>query len=163
MEGLSTEELLNFAAGESNRWREWFEENPQTLDLPIDIAQTKSVREIVLHIFAVELRYAERVLGEPVTEYSELPTATIPELFSITEKAQKKYRHFMQSASEAEWKTVISFPTRSAGTFSASKRKIFVHALLHGARRWAQLATMLRQNGYKQPWGHDFLMSDAME
>jgi uncharacterized damage-inducible protein DinB len=163
MEALSTEELLNFAAGESNRWREWFEENPQTLDLPIDIAQTKSVREVVLHIFAAELRYAERLLGEPVTEYSELPTATIPELFSTTEKSQKKYREFMQRASDAEWKTVISFPTRSAGTFSASKRKIFVHALLHGARHWAQLATMLRQSGYKQPWGHDFLMSDAME
>jgi uncharacterized damage-inducible protein DinB len=163
MEALSTEELLNFAAGESNRWREWFEENPQTLDLPIDIAQTKSVREVVLHIFAVELRYAERLLGEPVTEYGELPTATIPELFSITEKSRKKYRQFMQRASDAEWKTVISFPTRSAENFSASKRKIFVHALLHGARHWAQLATMLRQSGYKQTWGHDFLMSDAME
>jgi uncharacterized damage-inducible protein DinB len=84
-------------------------------------------------------------------------------LFSTTEKAQNKYRQFIQRADDAEWKTVISFPTRSAGTLSASKRKIFVHALLHGTRHWAQLATFLRQKGFKQPWPHDFLMSDAME
>jgi hypothetical protein len=31
-------------------------------------------------------------------------------------------------------------------------RKIFIHALLHGVRYWAQLSTHLRQKGYKQDW-----------
>jgi hypothetical protein len=45
----------------------------------------------------------------------------------------------------------------------ASKRKMIVQALTHSIRHWAQLATSLRQQGMKQDWIHDFLMSKAME
>jgi uncharacterized damage-inducible protein DinB len=34
---------------------------------------------------------------------------------------------------------------------------------MHGIRHWAQLATLLRQAGYKTDWSHDLLMSDALE
>src|SRR5436305_6902996 len=59
MHALSTDELLNYCAEETQHWREWFEQNPAALDLPCDIAGTKNVREVVLHIAAIELRYAE--------------------------------------------------------------------------------------------------------
>jgi len=52
MYALSADELLTFCTAETQRWQEWFNANPQTLDLPIDIAQAKSVRELVLHIVA---------------------------------------------------------------------------------------------------------------
>ena len=163
MQALTTDELASFCGAETRRWREWFKENRSTLDLAVDIAQAKTVRDLVLHIAAVELRYAERLLEEPVTEYDQLPTSTVEDLFSIGDKAECKFREFMSRAGEADWQKVLTFPTRSAGTFSASKRKIFVHALLHGMRHWAQLATFLRQRGFKQPWFHDFIFSDAMQ
>lgn len=94
MHALNTDELLNFCTAETERWREWFSLNPQTLDLPVDIAQASYVRDLVLHIVAVELRYAERLLGEKVTEYNELPTGTVEELFSTWRGSEEKLRKF---------------------------------------------------------------------
>jgi hypothetical protein len=45
----------------------------------------------------------------------------------------------------------------------ASRRKIFIHALVHGVRHWAQLSTYLRQKGYKQDWQHDFIFSGVIK
>lgn len=159
---LSADELLRFCFAETQHWREWLGANQNLLDLPIDIAQAKTVRELILHIVAVDLRYAERLLGEKVTEYKELPTSTLEELFSSADRAREKLEFFVRQASEAEWNQVLTFPTRSAGTLSSSKRKIFIHTLLHGMRHWAQLATYLRQQGHKQPWAHDFIFSDVL-
>jgi len=132
------------------------------LNLPIDIAQARSVRELVLHIVSVELRYAERLLGEKVTEYDQLPVGSAKELFSTSTRSAEMLSKFARQADDAEWAKRLTFPTRSAGTLSSSKRKIFVHALLHGMRHWAQLATFLRQSGYQQTWPHDFIFSDVM-
>ena len=162
MYALTADELLNFSATETQRWHEWFTAHPGTLDLPIDIAQASSVRELVLHIVAVELRYAQRLLGEQVTEYHQLPSDSVDELFSTSKRSAEMLRKFARQSDDSEWATVLSFPTRSAGTISASKRKIFVHALLHGIRHWAQLATFLRQHGHEQGWPHDLIFSAVM-
>ena len=68
---LSADELLGFYFAETQRWRGWLAANQKLLDLPIDIAQAKTVRDLVLHIVAVDLRYAERLLGEKVTDYED--------------------------------------------------------------------------------------------
>ena len=165
MHALTTDALLNYCAEETRRWREWFEKNPGSLDLPSDIAGTKNVREVVLHILAVELRYSERLLGkDPVTDYNQLPTGTIDELFSTATISEKQLREFLARAKDddAQWQEVLTFPTRTGGVLSASRRKIFVHALLHGVRHWGQLATFLRQQGHKQDWPHDFIFSQVM-
>jgi uncharacterized damage-inducible protein DinB len=165
MQVLTAQELLDYCCEENRRWHAWFKTHPQTLDLPSDIAGTKSVREVVLHILAVELRYSERLLGkDPVTEYSELPTGSVDELFSTAAASERFFRQFLANVQndDRQWQEVLTFPTRSAGVLSASRRKIFVHAVLHGVRHWGQLATYLRQQGHKQDWPHDFLFSKVM-
>jgi uncharacterized damage-inducible protein DinB len=72
MRGLSFGELLDYSAEESNHWRDFFTQHPDALDAPCDIAGTKTVRELVLHIVAVQIRYAERLLTMPITEYDQL-------------------------------------------------------------------------------------------
>ena len=72
MRGLSFGELLDYSAEESNHWRDFFTRHPGALDVPCDIAGTKTVRELVLHIVAVQIRYAERLLNMPITEYDQL-------------------------------------------------------------------------------------------
>ncbi|MGZ7077674.1 MAG: hypothetical protein ACXVJL_16880, partial [Candidatus Angelobacter sp.] len=72
MRGLSFGELLDYSAEESNQWRDFFKQHPAALDVPCDIAGTKTVREVVLHITAVQMRYAERLLNMPITEYDKL-------------------------------------------------------------------------------------------
>jgi uncharacterized damage-inducible protein DinB len=163
---ITADELLNYGAEENRRWHEWFKGNPAALDLPSDIAGTKNVREVVLHILAVELRYSERLLGkDPVTDYNQLPIASVDELFSAATTAEKNFREFLAKAQDngPHWQEVLTFPTRTGGVLSASRRKIFVHALLHGVRHWGQLATYLRQQGHKQDWPHDFIFSSVMQ
>jgi uncharacterized damage-inducible protein DinB len=166
MNVLTTDELLNYCVEESRRWREWFEKNRSALDLPSDIAGTKNVREVVLHILAVELRYSERLLGkDPVTDYTDLPVGSVDELFSTATTGEKNFREFLAKAQDHDrhWQEILTFPTRTGGVLSASRRKIFVHALLHGVRHWGQLATFLRQQGHKQDWPHDFIFSKVMQ
>jgi len=163
MYALTPEELLAYCSEEHQRWRAWFQSNPQALDLPTDIARTKSVRELVLHIVLVELRYSERLLNKEVTAYEEIPTDDLDRLFAVAKQAEENFRIFFLTANNSDWNEVLTFPTRSAGTLTASKRKMFVHALVHGIRHWAQLSTLLRQRGLTQDWQHDFLMSTVIE
>jgi uncharacterized damage-inducible protein DinB len=162
MRGLSFGELLDYSAEESNHWRDFFKQHPDTMDLPCDIAQTKTVRELVLHIVVVQMRYAERLLNMPITDYAKLEGKSGEELFALGRKSLEDLRSFAIAANDADWDGMLTFPTRSAGELTASRRKIFIHALVHGVRHWAQLSTYLRQKGYKQDWQHDFIFSGVI-
>jgi uncharacterized damage-inducible protein DinB len=163
MRGLSFGELLDYTSDETNRWRDWFAKNPKALELSCDIAGTKNVREVVLHIVAVQMRYAERLLNLPITQYEELGRKSATELFALAHKSAEDLRSFAVAANDADWDGTLTFPTRTAGTLTASRRKIFVHALMHGIRHWAQLATFLRQQGYQQDWPHDFIFTSVLK
>jgi len=161
---ISFADLISANEAETQKWRTWFEQQPAAvLDVPLSIALAKNVREFLLHIFAVELRYAERLAGKPITDYETLPTGSVADLFAIGERARAMYRGYFATATDEDLAIVMEFPTRTAGTIRASKRKMFAHAMLHGVRHWAQLATALREAGYATNWGKDFLYSDVME
>jgi uncharacterized damage-inducible protein DinB len=161
---ISFQDLLSAKEAETQKWRTWFEEQPAAvLDVPLSIALAKNVREFLVHIFAVELRYAERLAGLPITDYEKLPTESVAELFGIGDRARSTYREYLANASDEDLAAVMEFPTRTAGIIRSSKRKMFAHAMLHGVRHWAQLATALREAGYATNWGKDFLYSPVME
>jgi uncharacterized damage-inducible protein DinB len=161
---ISFAELLAANEAEARKWRKWFDEQPTSvLDVPLSIALAKNVREFLLHILAVELRYAERLQGLPITAYETLSTGSVADLFGVGEKADGMYREYLATVTDEDLGTVIEFPTRSAGIVRSSKRKIFLHAMLHSVRHWAQLATALREAGYPTNWGKDFLYSEVME
>jgi uncharacterized damage-inducible protein DinB len=161
---FSFAEMLEANERETGKWKNWFEHQPaELLDLPLGIAGAKDVREFLLHIFAVELRYAERLTNSTVTEYESLPTGSGRELFTVGDKARGLYRQYLSGVTDADLASVMEFPTRTAGVLRASKRKMFTHAMLHGVRHWAQLATALREKGHGTDWGHDFLFSDVMQ
>ena len=162
MRGLSFGELLDYCAEETNHWRDFFKANPDALDKPCDIAGTKTVREVVLHIVIVQMRYAERLLNLSITEYESLTGKSGTELFLLGQKSFEDLRSFAVAANDTDWDGKLTFPTRTGGTLTASRRKIFIHALLHGVRHWAQLATFLRQQGYRQDWPHDFIFSNVI-
>ncbi len=162
--GVSFAELLHYEEEEVERWGRWFEQQPPAaLEVPIGEGETPTVRGLLVHIFNVEQRYADRLLGIPPTPYESLRTGSLAEIFEIGVMAGDKMRKFLRQATEQDLAQVMKFGTRSvAGTFSASKRKIAAHAILHGVRHWAQIAIALRQHGYRQDWKHDFLGTTAM-
>ena len=154
--GVSFSELLTFTADENHRWKKWFQEHPQTLDLPCDIAGGSTVRTLVLHIFGVDLRYSHLLLGLDLPNFKLLPCATVDELFAIGEQADKKLREFIARANSKDWDEIVPLGFLD---LKASKRKIMAQVVLHGVHHRAQLATFLRQQGYKQDWMHDFVLS----
>lgn len=157
--GISFSELLAYSAEENRRWKHWFREHPQAMDLPCDIAGTPTVHNFLLHIFTVDLFYAHRLLSLPRPDFNTLPHATIDELFAIGEEAVRKLRQFIDAASADDWNELLplGFVDRKA-----RKRKIMAQVALHGVHHRAQLATLLRQQGLKQDWIHDFVLSDVM-
>jgi uncharacterized damage-inducible protein DinB len=158
--GLSFSELLEYVNQETGAWREFFESNPAALDVAVSIAGTKTVRDMLLHIFAVELRYAERLNDvAEVTPYERHTGKPAGELIAMGELARRMLAQYLAKASDLD--RVLTFPTLTSGTLTASKRKIAIHMLLHGVRHWAQLATALREAGFA-PGKHDFIFSNVM-
>jgi uncharacterized damage-inducible protein DinB len=158
--GLSFSEFLNYVNEETSKWKEFLRSNPKALEVPVSIAGTKSVRDMLLHIFAVELRYAERLNDvAEVTPYERHTGRSAEELFAIGEQARRMLAEYLAKASDLD--QVLTFPTLTSGTLSASKKKIAIHMLLHGVRHWAQLATALRETGFTTG-KHDFIFSNVL-
>ncbi len=118
------------------------------LDLPCDIYTAKTVGELLRHIAAAELRFAERLHDLPVTEYAQISYGNAEEIFATHDRALKMLRALTDDAS-FDWDRKLEFATITAGRRRSSCRVILHHALLHGIRHYAQLATLVRHHGYK--------------
>jgi uncharacterized damage-inducible protein DinB len=154
--------LLAYNEEDTQRWHQFFREHPEALDVPIDVAKKHSARGLVNHIFAVEYRYSQRLVGEPDRPFEDFPEGAADELFAVGAEARQRLGDYLAKHS-GDLDRKITFKTVSYGTLTTTSRKMFIHAILHGVRHWAQLATALRQEGYGQPWEHDFIFTGAME
>jgi uncharacterized damage-inducible protein DinB len=153
--------LLEFTSTEHHRWRDWFTEQPRAWDVPFATGRMATIGGVVLHIFAVEMRYAQRLFDEKVTDWDDFPQRSIEDVFELGDQARGKLVEFLTTTPESGLRTVLSFQTLTAGPVKASKHKIAANTFLHGVRHWGQIATVLRQNGFAQQWPHDFLLSST--
>ncbi len=160
---ITLEELLMDNEAATKKWQAWFAAHPAALDVPCAIYNSDTVRGLLKHIFAVELRHSQRLLGEEVTAYDAIPVGSLDELMAVHAQATQNLRKFLATANGAALLEVIPLQTVSAGTLHASRRKLFAHIQLHSMRHWAQLTSLLREAGYKTDWPKDFLFSEAME
>jgi uncharacterized damage-inducible protein DinB len=154
---LSAAELLAWLETTAQNWKRLIEKHPESLHLGCDIAGTASVAELLQHIVAVQLRYAERLSALPETSYAEIPFWTVYEIYETHDRAMKML-HGLLSNSDYDWSQEIEFPTRSLGKLAGARRTILFHALLHSIRHYAQLATLVRAHGIKPDWQMDYLM-----
>jgi uncharacterized damage-inducible protein DinB len=158
---LRYETLLELTSTEHHRWHDWFIEHPKAWAVPFATGRMATVGGVVLHIFAVELRYAQRLLDQDVTQWEEFRQTSVGDVFELGDNARGQLVHFLTTAAEAEMDRVLSFQTLTAGMVSASKHKIASNIFLHGIRHWAQIATVLRENAFGDQWAHDMLLSDV--
>lgn len=156
---LSYKTLLELTSMEHHRWRDWFDVHPNAWAVPFASGRMATIGSVVLHIFAVELRYAQRLLDQEVTTWEEMRQTSIEEVFELGDHARGQLVHFLTTAPDKELDRVLTFQTLTAGTVSASKHKIASNIFLHGIRHWGQIATVLRQNGFTDQWPHDLLLS----
>ncbi len=161
---VELDELLRHNEEETEHWRKFFAAAPAALDVPMDMADMKTVRGAVVHIFVVEQLYGERLSGitRERLSYDDFPADSPEQLFSYHALALEHLRKLLESYTEAQWSEPVEFKARVM-SITASRRKMFAHVLLHSMRHWAQVAMVLRQAGFKQDWQHDFIFTQVME
>lgn len=156
---LTANEMLAWLEKNSTNWKALIEAHPEILSMPCDVMSVGTVGGLLQHIVAVELRYAEQLSGLPPTEYAAIAFDSAEAIYRTHERALAIYRKQLES--DIDWNERIEFATRSMGQMRSSRKTILFHALLHGIRHYAQLATLVRQNGIKPGWQMDYLMMDA--
>jgi uncharacterized damage-inducible protein DinB len=157
MVAITGEELQEWVENMSEGWHKFITQHPEILVFPCDIRETSTVAQLLQHIVAVELRYAERLNELPQTEYSGIPYDSVEALYATHDRAMELLRPLMDRG-EAFWETVLEMKTRSAGILRASRRTVLVHMLTHSVRHYAQLATLVRNHGVPSGQDMDYIL-----
>jgi uncharacterized damage-inducible protein DinB len=152
---LTAEDVLAWHEKTAENWRKLLTGHPELLAVPCDIAGTKTVGELLQHIVAVELRYAERLADLPVSDYAALPFDSVEAIYATHDRASAVFKEILTS--DIDWDEPTEILTRSFGPARTTRKTMFFHALLHGQRHYAQLATLARHNGVKPDWLMDYL------
>jgi uncharacterized damage-inducible protein DinB len=159
---ITLDEFVTDHTRSTERWRQWLAAHPDAFNVPCDIFDSKTVGGLIKHIFIVELRHSQRLTGQRVATYEDFPGTSLDDVFAIHDQALTNLRVFTANSTAASLSENLEIQTLSAGTVHASRRKLFVHIMIHSRRHWAQLATLLRTHGLKTDWPQDFLFSEAM-
>lgn len=160
--GITLEELLTWNEEVATWWKAHMDANPHLLELPCDIGGTKNVQELLRHIWGAELRWGQRLASQPVTAKEVMPTGPLDALFALHTQAMEIFRGLL-AADETSWSLpyTLDLAVIPPDRRTASRRKVAVHALTHGHRHWAQLATLVRSAGFSSGFGGDLLFSQA--
>ena len=153
---LSADDLLAWNNATAESWHALASEHPSLLQIPCDIHNSTTVGQLLQHIVAAELRYAERLSDTPGTDYASIPFATADDIFATHRLALVILNDLLRDP-EFDWNREIEFPTLTAGKRRATRKAVFQHALLHSIRHYAQLATLARQHGVR-PAPSDYLL-----
>jgi uncharacterized damage-inducible protein DinB len=152
---LTAQDLIAWNEKTATNWQRLLASHPELLTQSCDIAGTKTVAELLQHIVAVELRYAERLADLPVSDYANIPFGTVESLYATHDRAMAIFQQLL--AEGINWDEPLEFTTRTMGSARSTRKAIFFHALLHGIRHYAQLASLVRQHGVKPDWPMDYL------
>ena len=153
-------ELQEWVEKTSRGWRKLISAHPEILSFPCDIRETNSVAQLLQHIIAVELRYAERLNDLVETPYEAISFDSVEVIYATHDRAMEMLRPLMRR-DDAFWEGELEFKTRSAGTMRATRRTVLVHLLMHSIRHYAQLATLIRKEGLAPDWGMDYILMNA--
>jgi uncharacterized damage-inducible protein DinB len=156
---LTAEEILAWNEKTAQGWRQLLTKHPELLTQSCDIAGTKTVAELLQHIVAAQLRYAERLANLPISDYATIPFDSVDSIYSTHDRATALFKQLF--VSDINWDEPLDFTTRTMGTLHSNRKTILFHALLHGVRHYAQLASLVRRCGVKPDWPMDYLFMHA--
>ena len=158
---LSGEELMAWNDVSARKWRDFVTEHPAVLSVESDIRDSKTIGQVLQHVVAVELRYAQRLAALPESEYSAVKYGSGDEILETHDQALGLLRPRLADPA-FDWEQEIEFVTITAGKLRARRKTVFVHAMMHSVRHYAQLATLARQHGFKPGWPMDYLYMDMI-
>ena len=158
---LDYTELLRYTEEERAKWRRFFVERNQALDIPLAPGGPfPTVGKLVDHIFLVEQRNLQRLRGEPLAGHTGLTGSNASPLFDYGASVRRELEQFVavldpDEANQAQ-------PMQLGGRdYLMTPRKLLFHILVHEIRHWAQIALSLRLAGIDPPGDHDLAVSRA--
>lgn len=159
--GISFNELLAWIGSETTRYEQWFVTQPSEVwAVPAGSGRIATVRDLLHHVYAVDVRLSQRVYGQALATDAEVAAVDPTALFALARRGQGMLATAVDGSLDLavmlEWVLATGAPMR------ASRRKVVAHALTHHVRHLAQVATLLRQAGFATTWPHDLLLSDAL-
>ena len=162
MPTLDYAELLRYTEEERAKWRRFFVERDQALDIPLTPdGRFATVGRLVDHIFLVEQRHLQRLRGEPLAEQTGLTATNAPPLFDYGASIRRELEQFVSSLDNDEANEARTVQVRGQD-FLMTPRKLLFHILLHEIRHWAQVALAVRLAGIDPPGDHDLFFSRAL-
>ena len=162
--GVSMEELLGWNDQCSRFWKAHLEAHPELLEMKCGIGGAATVQDLIRHVWGAELRWAQRLAGIPETPREAVPQGPVEALFGMHVEAEALLKGLLADAQQ-DWAAPYTVQSNMLPpehrTFS--RRKVLAHALFHGQRHWAQLATLLREAGAPAGFRGDFLFSSSLQ
>ncbi len=154
-------ELLDYTQEQQDKWEGWFAgKGNEPLGIAIGSGRLNTIGEVVRHALGVNLYFAQKLGGRPVTEWWKDPSTDAGALFRFGTEAKQALRDFIQC--NPDWTRTIDL---QAPGFSVQPtvRKAVVHTLVHEIRHWAQISALLRQHGMEPPPDQDLILSRAFD
>lgn len=160
---ITLEELLAWNEEAARFWKAYLDANPLLLALSCGIGGAATVQEFVRHIWAAELRWAQRLAGTPETAKDAIPAGPLDALFAVHIQAGEIFGKLLADPRQ-DWEATYTLTSNflPPEKRTATRRKLLGHALLHGQRHWAQLATLVRAAGFPSDFGGDLIFSFAL-
>jgi uncharacterized damage-inducible protein DinB len=161
--GVSMEELLGWSEESSNFWKAHLDANPALLELKCGIGGATNVQQLVRHIWGAEMRWARRLASEPEISWETMPPGPLEALFDLHLQATGIFKRLLANP-QKDWEAryTLNFDWLPPDKRALTHRKILGHALLHGQRHWAQLATLVREAGSPSGFWGDLLFSSSL-
>jgi len=161
---ITLEELLAWSCQNSAWWKAHFDANPALLELPCDINRGSTVQQLVRHIWAVDLFWAQRITGLPQLDRQTAPHGPLQVLYELHLEGVRIFRAALEDPAFSWDETLpLDYPWMPPEGRKASRRKLAGHVLLHSQRHWAQLSTLLRTAGHPTGFFGDMLFNSALE
>lgn len=156
--------LLEYTDWERQKWHEYLCQHGDRVLVTSTGANSEArfetLGDLIRHIFSAEKRYVERLSDKPLTDTASIPTEDIEVLFDFGKASRKALRELVGTLPANEQDTAREYVMMN-NPIRATPKKVLIHVVLHEIRHWAQIATLLRQNGLKADF-HDFLFSPAL-
>ena len=105
--------LLEFTSVEQHRWHDWFEAHHNAWTVPFASGRMATIGGVVHHVFAVELRYVQRLRDERVTEWDEFRETSIEGVFELGDFARASQDRFFLCVDDRHSEPIECF--RSCG------------------------------------------------
>src|SRR3954463_14606262 len=124
---LTFDELGRYTIGEREKWRAWFLLHPEAMDMPVQPeGRYATVGKLIDHIFLVERRHLQRLMGEPVASRTGLTGNNAAPLFDYGASVRRELEQYVNDLDEDVADQTRSFEVRDQ-QWSMTPRKLLFH------------------------------------